>query len=115
MPGNSSSSGGTVPNSPFFAPSTPSHVVLVTQTTPGGTRRQLPTTVKDEVQENKSGLVGCVANLMNAIVGSGIVGIPYAVQQAGFCAGIFLIILCAIITETSLRLLIATAKSAMSR
>lgn len=70
----------------------------------------MPTTVKDEVQENKSGLVGCVANLMNAIVGSGIVGIPYAVQQAGFCAGIFLIILCAIITETSLRLLIATAK-----
>lgn len=106
----SSSGGGTVPNSPFFAPNTPSHVVLVTQTTPGGTRRQLPTTVKDEVQENKSGLVGCVANLMNAIVGSGIVGIPYAVQQAGFCAGIFLIILCAIITETSLRLLIATAK-----
>lgn len=118
--------------SPFFAPSTP-HIVVVQQT-PGGTRRSV--SVKEEIDEHKSTLMGCTANLINAIVGSGtskqpdrflcsletlrdlfstaallgIVGIPYAVRQTGFVAGIALIIICAIITEKSLRLLISTAK-----
>ena len=42
--------------------------------------------------------------------GAGIVGIPYAIQQAGFCAGLVLIVVVAILTETSLRWLINTAK-----
>jgi len=96
----------TVPNSPFFHPSTP-HVVVVQQT-PRGTRRSVQ--VKEEVHEHKSNLVGCTANLVNAIVGSGIVGIPFAIYQAGFVAGVILVLLCAVITEKSLRLLIATAK-----
>lgn len=91
-----------VEKSPFFAPKTP----VTLQETPGGTRRPM----KQEVDEHKSGYVGTVANLMNAIVGSGIVGIPFAIRQAGFMAGIFLIIIAAFITEKSLRLLIATAK-----
>ena len=96
----------TAPSSPFFAPSTPS--VVVVQQTPGGTRRQVRQ--KEKVEEHKSTILGCTANLINAIVGSGIVGIPFAVREAGFVAGIFLIILCAILTEKSLRLLVATAK-----
>mmetsp|Transcript_351 Transcript_351/g.747 ORF Transcript_351/g.747 Transcript_351/m.747 type:complete len:651 (+) Transcript_351:230-2182(+) len=96
----------TAPSSPFFKPSTPS--VTVVQQTPGGTRR--PVRQKEGVQEHKSSILGCTANLVNAIVGSGIVGIPFAVKEAGFGAGIFLIILCAILTAKSLRLLIATAK-----
>lgn len=96
----------TAPASPFFAPRTPS--VVVVQQTPGGTRRQLRQ--KERVEEHKSGLLGCTANLVNAIVGSGIVGIPFAIKEAGFVAGILLVILCAILTEKSLRLLIATAK-----
>ena len=93
----------TAPSSPFFEPSTP-HVVVVT---PGGSRK---VDVASEVEEKKSTILGCTANLINAIVGSGIVGIPYAVQQAGFGAGVFLILLCAVLTETSLRLLVNTAK-----
>jgi solute carrier family 38 (sodium-coupled neutral amino acid transporter), member 11 len=96
----------TVPPSPFFHPSTPR--VVVVQQTPRGTRRSIPQ--KEEVTETKSSIVGCTANLMNAIVGAGIVGIPYAIQQAGFCAGIVLIVLVAALTDTSLRWLINTAK-----
>ena len=65
---------------------------------------------QETVQEKKSTLLGCTANLVNAIVGSGIVGIPFAIREAGFVAGILLVVLCAILTEKSLRLLIATAK-----
>jgi solute carrier family 38 (sodium-coupled neutral amino acid transporter), member 11 len=96
----------TVPPSPFFHPSTPR--VVVVQQTPRGTRRSVPQ--KEEVTETKSSIVGCSANLMNAIVGAGIVGIPYAIQQAGFCSGIVLILLVAALTDTSLRWLINTAK-----
>jgi sodium-coupled neutral amino acid transporter 11 len=92
----------TVEPSPFFAPKTP----VKLQNTPGGTQHH----VKHQVQELKSGYLGTIANLMNAIVGSGIVGIPFAIRQAGFLAGLFLIVLAALITEKSLRLLIATAK-----
>lgn len=101
-----SSTPRTAPSSPFFKPSTPS--VVVVQQTPGGTRRQVRQ--KEQVEEKKSGLLGCTANLVNAIVGSGIVGIPFAIKEAGFVAGILLVIFCGILTDKSLRLLIATAK-----
>jgi sodium-coupled neutral amino acid transporter 11 len=94
------------PASPFFQPSTP-HVDVVQQT-PGGTRHQVRQ--HHEVKEHKSGILGCSANLITAIVGSGIVGIPFAIKNAGFLAGIFLVIIASIMTEKSLRLLIATAK-----
>ena len=90
------------PSSPFFAPSTPKTV----SNTPGGTKR----TVKKPVEELKSSLVGTTANLINAIVGSGIVGIPYAIYCSGLLAGIVLVMLCALLTMTSLRLLIFTAQ-----
>lgn len=91
------------PKSPFFKPSSTPRVQVQT---PGGTRRTAT------VEEHKSTRLGCTANLINAIVGSGIVGIPYAIMNAGFVAGIFLIVFCAILTDKSLRLLIATAKHA---
>ena len=97
----------TTQSSPFFKPSTP-HVVVVRHT-PGGTRREVQ---QKHVDEQKSGILGCTANLINAIVGSGIVGIPYAIKQAGFVAGVVLIFFLAAVTEKSLRLLISTAKHA---
>jgi len=57
-------------------------------------------------------MTGCTANLMNAIIGSGIVGMPYAIMNAGFVAGVCLIVFTAFLTDKSLRLLIATAKHA---
>jgi sodium-coupled neutral amino acid transporter 11 len=85
--------------SPFFRPSEGRSA----DTTGGGLQN-------DEIKEAKSTLMGCSANMINAIVGSGIVGIPYAVSQAGWAAGIGLIVLCAVLTRQSLRILIATAK-----
>lgn len=96
----------TVPPSPFFQPSTP-HVVVVQQT-PGGTRRNVKQSA--QVPEHKAEIPGTVANLINAIVGSGIVGIPYAIKQSGFIAGVFMVIFIAFITEKSLRILVNTAK-----
>lgn len=98
----------TAPPSPFFEPQTPQ--VTVVHQTPGGTKRQVQQKAHEGVKEHKSGLAGCTANLINAIVGSGIVGIPYAIRQAGFGAGIILVVLCSVMTDKSLRLLVATAK-----
>jgi sodium-coupled neutral amino acid transporter 11 len=95
--------------SPFFRPSSNHRVVVVQQRTPGGTRRVVAKDESDH-QEVKSGLLGTASNLINAIVGCGIVGIPYAVRLSGFAAGIFLILFVAMVTEKSLRLLIFTAK-----
>ncbi|OEU13167.1 Aa_trans-domain-containing protein, partial [Fragilariopsis cylindrus CCMP1102] len=64
----------------------------------------------DEIQEHKSTIIGCSSNLINAIVGAGIVGIPYAIQESGFLPGIVLILFSGIVTEKSLRLLVETAK-----
>ena len=61
-------------------------------------------------EAHKSTILGCSTNLMNAIVGSGIVGLPFAMKEAGFCAGIFLVVLCGFLTDKSLRLLVETAK-----
>ena len=90
--------------SPFFRPTEKPDFTK----TPGGTRHRRKKG-PDEA-ERKSTLLGCSANLINAIVGSGIVGLPYAIQQAGFVAGIGLVLLCSILTEKSLRLLVETAK-----
>jgi len=94
----------SISKSPFFRPTEKPE----TTQTPGGTRHRRKKSQAE--QEHKSTLLGCSANLINAIVGSGIVGLPFAIKQAGFVAGIVLVIICAILTEKSLRLLIETAK-----
>eukprot|EP00578_Thalassiosira_sp_NH16_P032247 CAMPEP_0181080310 /NCGR_PEP_ID=MMETSP1071-20121207/2498_1 /TAXON_ID=35127 /ORGANISM="Thalassiosira sp., Strain NH16" /LENGTH=646 /DNA_ID=CAMNT_0023161777 /DNA_START=227 /DNA_END=2167 /DNA_ORIENTATION=+ len=104
-----SSTSGPPPKSPFFAPSTPRKLVPIS--TPGGTSRLVKVTPPNAaVREHKSTVWGATSNLVNAIVGAGIVGIPFAFKETGLVAGIFLVILCAILTEKSLRVLIDTAK-----
>lgn len=51
-------------------------------------------------------------NYINSILGSGIVGIPYALHKAGFGFGIFLLIALAIVTDYSLSLLVNAANLA---
>jgi hypothetical protein len=94
------------PDSPFFRPSDKSDFTQ----TPGGTRHVQPR--EPNQVEHKSTIVGCSSNLINAIVGSGIVGLPFAIKETGSCAGIALVILCGLLTGKSLRLLIETAKHA---
>ncbi|KAL7532832.1 hypothetical protein ACHAXR_005742 [Thalassiosira sp. AJA248-18] len=96
-----------IANSPFFAPSTPRKLTQIS--TPGGTSRF----VKKEstkAKEHKSTVAGATSNLVNAIIGAGIVGIPFAIKETGLVAGVLLVILSAILTEKSLRVLIDTAK-----
>jgi solute carrier family 38 (sodium-coupled neutral amino acid transporter), member 11 len=97
------------PKSPFFRPSPPRHQRGPTAAVPEAAAQPVTTTPTNEPQEHKSGVLGTAANLVNAIIGCGIVGIPYAMAQCGIIAGIPLVIFVAVMTEKSLRLLIETA------
>lgn len=45
-------------------------------------------------------------NYINSIVGSGVIGIPYALVRAGFGVGLILLVFVAVITDYSLRLMV---------
>jgi sodium-coupled neutral amino acid transporter 11 len=62
----------------------------------------------DEVQV-QSGIFGTSSNLVNAIVGAGLIGIPYAMAQAGLILGIFLLLLVSYFTDKSLRIIVELA------
>ncbi|XP_033761730.1 putative sodium-coupled neutral amino acid transporter 11 isoform X2 [Pecten maximus] len=49
-------------------------------------------------------------NFINSIIGSGVIGIPFALKQAGFVFGIFLLMLVALITDYSVIILIEAGK-----
>eukprot|EP00978_Attheya_sp_CCMP212_P010449 scaffold25330_cov51-Attheya_sp.AAC.1 len=94
-----------VERSPFFAPRA---TKVRSVETPGGTFVKNEKVQPDEAV--KSSVMGASANLINAIVGAGIVGIPYAIRECGLVAGVGLVLFCALLTEKSLRLLIETAR-----
>lgn len=62
-----------------------------------------------EIQQKKTGIFGTSTNLVNTIVGAGIIGIPFAIRECGLVVGVFLLIFVGILTEKSLRLLIETS------
>ena len=95
-------SGGGGRNSPFFVPQPPQPQVFIT---PNGSRR-----VKHVDTEQKSTVSGAAFNLINAIIGAGIVRIPFALSECGLIYGVVMVILCALICVKSLQLLIETAK-----
>jgi solute carrier family 38 (sodium-coupled neutral amino acid transporter), member 11 len=57
----------------------------------------------------KVGIFGSSSNLVNAIVGAGIIGIPYSIKQSGFVIGVLLIVLVGVLTDKSLRIIINLA------
>jgi sodium-coupled neutral amino acid transporter 11 len=73
--------------------------------------RNAPTTKLSELSlpKKKSSILGASSNLVNSIVGAGIIGIPYALRMSGLWVGILLLILVAVLTDKSLRLLIEQA------
>jgi len=77
--------------SPFFAPHAPKSHLLAT---PGGHISR----VKDIDETPKSSVPGAAFNLINGIVGAGIVGIPYAMNQCSLTLGIFMVIFFAVLT-----------------
>ncbi|XP_041700320.1 putative sodium-coupled neutral amino acid transporter 11 isoform X1 [Coregonus clupeaformis] len=56
--------------------------------------------------EAKSSMMSASFNFINSIIGSGIIGLPYSMNQAGLPLGIFLLVLVAFITDYSIILLI---------
>eukprot|EP00574_Skeletonema_japonicum_P003619 CAMPEP_0201716022 /NCGR_PEP_ID=MMETSP0593-20130828/2084_1 /ASSEMBLY_ACC=CAM_ASM_000672 /TAXON_ID=267983 /ORGANISM="Skeletonema japonicum, Strain CCMP2506" /LENGTH=624 /DNA_ID=CAMNT_0048205695 /DNA_START=83 /DNA_END=1957 /DNA_ORIENTATION=+ len=59
--------------------------------------------------KKKSSILGASSNLVNSIVGAGIIGIPYALRMSGLLAGVVLLLLVAVLTDKSLRVLIEQA------
>lgn len=51
--------------------------------------------------KKKSSILGASSNLVNSIVGAGIIGIPYALRMSGLWAGVVLLILVAALTGES--------------
>jgi Transmembrane amino acid transporter protein len=60
---------------------------------------------------NTTGLIGTSANLVNTIVGAGIIGIPFAVEQSGLVVGLFLLLLVSWMTAKSLRMIVELARN----
>uniref|UniRef100_A0A8W7P3J9 Putative sodium-coupled neutral amino acid transporter 11 n=1 Tax=Anopheles coluzzii TaxID=1518534 RepID=A0A8W7P3J9_ANOCL len=56
--------------------------------------------------ETLSSLPQASFNYINSIVGSGVIGIPYALHRAGFGLGLFLLVIVAAITDYSLILMV---------
>jgi Transmembrane amino acid transporter protein len=50
----------------------------------------------------KTGIFGTSSNLVNSIVGAGIIGIPYAFRQSGLIVGMLLLLLVACLTGKAL-------------
>ncbi|KAJ7096308.1 amino acid transporter [Mycena epipterygia] len=56
------------------------------------------------------GLFDSIANMANSILGAGIIGLPYAVSQAGFFTGLFLLVVLCVVTDWTIRLIVINAK-----
>ena len=60
----------------------------------------------EEDQEGGASLLATTANYINSIIGSGMIGIPFALKEAGFGLGLILLVLVGILTDYSLRLMV---------
>ncbi|KAF9012326.1 AAAP amino acid permease [Cyathus striatus] len=57
------------------------------------------------------GMLDSIANMANSILGAGsIQGLPYAVHQAGFVTGLFLLVILCGVTDWTIRLIVINAK-----
>ncbi|KAF8332651.1 transmembrane amino acid transporter protein-domain-containing protein [Cantharellus anzutake] len=56
------------------------------------------------------GMLESIANMANAILGAGIIGLPYAIKEAGFFSGILLLVFLCLLTDWTIRLIIVNAK-----
>ncbi|KAH9858611.1 amino acid transporter [Lenzites betulinus] len=67
----------------------------------------------DELAAKQSaggGMLDSVANMANSILGAGIIGLPYAVRQAGFFTGLVLLFVLCGVTDWTIRLIVVNAK-----
>ncbi|KAF8973270.1 amino acid transporter [Flammula alnicola] len=70
----------------------------------------------DEIAAKRTaggGMVDSIANMANSILGAGIsvdLGLPYAIRQAGFFAGLMLLVILCAVTDWTIRLIVINAK-----
>ena len=55
----------------------------------------------------KSSVWGAASNFVNSIIGAGIIGLPFAMREAGLGAGVLLLIAIAVMTSFSVQLIVA--------
>lgn len=72
----------------------------------GGKEGELPARVLDD----GASLWSAVSNMANAILGAGIIGLPYALRQAGFFLGIGLVVVLGYVTDWTIRLIAVNSK-----
>ena len=63
-------------------------------------------TTVEEKQGEEASKLSTSFNYINSILGSGIIGMPYALKNAGICLGMLLFILVSLISNYTLRLMI---------
>jgi hypothetical protein len=82
--------------------------VLATYHKPAGTTDETNYGEKGPVPTGgaTSSVMGASFNFINSIVGAGIIGIPYAIQQCGFVVGILMLALVAYLVDRSVVMLI---------
>ncbi|GAA5903767.1 hypothetical protein JCM5296_003918 [Sporobolomyces johnsonii] len=56
------------------------------------------------------GILAGIANMSNSILGAGIIGLPYALREAGFFSGIVLLLILGVVTDWTIRLIVLNAK-----
>eukprot|EP01065_Artemidia_motanka_P011647 TRINITY_DN16318_c0_g1_i1.p1 TRINITY_DN16318_c0_g1~~TRINITY_DN16318_c0_g1_i1.p1 ORF type:complete len:530 (+),score=138.14 TRINITY_DN16318_c0_g1_i1:91-1680(+) len=67
------------------------------------------------VQGRRVAMVTSVFNLLNAILGSGVLGLPYIMRSSGIGLFVFLILIMAVLVDFSLQLLLAAALTTNTR
>ncbi|XP_028662211.2 putative sodium-coupled neutral amino acid transporter 11 isoform X1 [Erpetoichthys calabaricus] len=71
-----------------------------------GDKKPLLPSQDEKGERGKSSLSSASFNVINSIIGSGIIGLPYAMRQAGFLLGMMLLLAVALINDYSIILLI---------
>ncbi|NWR95169.1 AVT2 protein, partial [Furnarius figulus] len=70
------------------------------------TNDQIALLRKPRKRGRNSGLASAAFNIVNSIIGSGVIGLPYSMKEAGFPLGVLLLFVVAYITDYSIILLI---------
>ncbi|KAL1451643.1 hypothetical protein WDU94_006001 [Cyamophila willieti] len=86
--------------------------ITSSQQSPGSDLGTFPDTEElfhDGPKNDRTGFYFASFNYVNSILGSGVIGIPYALNKAGFGLGLMLLLLVAIVTDYSLILMVRAA------
>ncbi|XP_050725182.1 putative sodium-coupled neutral amino acid transporter 11 [Eriocheir sinensis] len=68
----------------------------------------------DDPKKEKSSIAFTSFNYINSIVGSGVIGMPYAIYKAGVGMGLAVLVVVTVVTDAALCLMIAAARTAQA-